>query len=239
MLRMTPNGLRRFFAGVAAIVLLCILWLSLDFFGIAVAPFYTNEDFSLPINASGTDFNQNGIDDTYDLLIGARKDAQNHPVYDGSYVSGGYPPENRGVCTDVVWRAFREAGYSLKQMVDTDIRASIEDYPRTSGIRDANIDFRRVPNLRVFFSKYAQSLTTDPYDIGAWQAGDIVTFGDSHIGIISDRRNAKGIPFLIHNSGQPHREEDALLRCGTISGHFRFDGASLPKELQISFSYSE
>lgn len=225
----------RFLSGLCAIFLLCMLWLALECTGFAAVPFYTDEDFSLSIRQSGVDFNENGIDDTLDLLIGARKDAQNRPVYDGSYVAGGYPPEDRGVCTDVVWRSFREADYSLKEMVDTDIRASIEDYPRTGGVRDANIDFRRVPNLRVFFSKYAQTLTTDPTDIAAWQAGDIVTFGDHHIGIISDRRNAQGIPFLIHNSGQLRREEDALQRCGTISGHFRFDGNALPDELKITF----
>ena len=52
-----------------------------------------------------------------------------------------------------------------------------------------------------------------------------MTFEDRHIGVISDRRNAEGIPYLIHNSGQWKREEDALLRCHRnhpISGHFRF-----------------
>lgn len=130
-----------------------------------------------------------------------------------------------GVCTDVIWRAFRHAGYDLKAMVDADIAANTERYWRVEGQPDPNIDFRRVPNLRVFFTRHAESLTTDPYDIAAWQPGDIVTFEDRHIGVISDRRNAEGIPYLIHNSGQWQREEDALLRCHRnhpISGHFRF-----------------
>ena len=102
-------------------------------------------------------------------------------------------------------------------------------YPRVQGTPDPNIDFRRVPNLRVFFERYAESLTTDPYEIAEWQPGDIVTFEGSHIGIISDKRNRDGVPYLIHNSGQPRREEDALLRCHRnhpISGHFRWNGGT-------------
>ena len=59
--------------------------------------------------------------------------------------------------------------------------------------------------------------------------GDIVTFGSRHVGIISDKRNRDGIPYLIHNGGQPRREEDALLRCHRnhpISGHFRWNGGT-------------
>ena len=74
-----------------------MLWLALECTGFAAVPFYTDEDFSLSIRQSGVDFNENGIDDTLDLLIGARKDAQNRPVYDGSYVAVGYQPEDRGV----------------------------------------------------------------------------------------------------------------------------------------------
>ena len=32
------------------------------------------------------------------------------------------PPDTEGVCTDVIWRAFKNAGYSLKDMVDEDIK---------------------------------------------------------------------------------------------------------------------
>lgn len=110
-------------------------------------------------------------------------------------------------------------------MVDADIKEHIEAYPRTEGTADSNIDFRRVDNLRVFFSRNAKNLTTDLTKIEQWQPGDIVTFGKSHIGIISDKRNEKGIPYLIHNASQLNREEDALERWNTydpISGHFRW-----------------
>ena len=195
-----------------ALLLAALLLLLLDHFGI--------ETLRSPHDEDG-----DGIDDYTDLMLGAREDAENRPTYDPGYFAGGYPPEDRGVCTDVIWRAFRHAGYDLKAMVDADIAANTERYWRVEGQPDPNIDFRRVPNLRVFFTRHAESLTTDPYDIAAWQPGDIVTFEDRHIGVISDRRNAEGIPYLIHNSGQWQREEDALLRCHRnhpISGHFRF-----------------
>jgi len=186
---------------------------------------YNAADFGIEVIKSPNDYNGNGVDDATDILLGARQDAVNKPIYRSRYYEGGYPPEEEGVCTDVIWRAFRNAGYELKDMVDQDIAAHVELYPRVVGEPDPNIDFRRVPNLQVFFQRHARSLTIDPYDIGAWQPGDIIVFGNSHIGIISDKRNKDGIPYLIHNSGSPVREEDSLLRIHrkkAISGHYRF-----------------
>lgn len=197
---------------------------------------YTAKDFGIETLHSPMDFNGNGTDDYTDILLGARQDAENKPKYDSRYWEGGYPPDEFGVCTDVVWRAFRNAGYSLREMVDADIRENLDLYPRVAGKRDANIDFRRVPNLKVFFERHALSLTTDPSRIREWQPGDIVTWGETHIGIVSDKRNANGIPYVIHNGGQPLREEDALLACGTISGHFRFDAGHIDASLLIPFS---
>lgn len=183
---------------------------------------------------SSVDFNQNGVDDYTDFLNGAIKDAHNHPRYDGSYVSGGYPKDDVGVCTDVIWRAFKEAGYSLKSMVDTDIKNYPEDYPHIE-TPDSNIDFRRVKNLHIFFEKYAVHLTTDIKDTENFAAGDIVIFKDDyHIGIISNRRNKKKIPYVIHNMGQKNREEDfmTVVDIGgrrTPIAHYRFD-ASLVDE---------
>jgi uncharacterized protein YijF (DUF1287 family) len=183
---------------------------------------------------STVDFNDNGIDDYTDILLGARMDAQNKPRYDGRYWNGGYPPDHIGVCTDVVWRAFKNAGYSLKDMVDSDIAQNIAKYPGTNGERDANIDFRRVVNLKVFFERAALSLTTDPEEIGQWQPGDIVTYYPHHIAVVSDKRNRSGIPYIIHNEGQPVREEDALTRY-EISGHYRFDASLISESFIFSF----
>ena len=195
---------------------------------------YSENDFDIERIKSTVDYNQNGIDDYTDFLYGARKDAENKPDYDGAYIAGGYPPEDIGVCSDVVWRAFREAGYCLRMMIDKDIEQNPEDYPAVK-TRDNNIDFRRVKNLYVFFKKYAVSLTTDIKDIEQWQPGDIVIFGDNkHIGIISDKRNMYGQPYVIHNGGQPKREEDYIGRS-TVTSHFRFDASLLPEEFFISW----
>ena len=206
----------------------------LNYWNLIPKRYYSAEKFGIKTLKSSVDYNKNGIDDYTDIMLGARKDAENKPKYDGSYQDGGYPPDNIGVCTDVVWRAFKNAGYCLKDMVDSDIKNNISLYPHTSGIRDSNIDFRRVPNLKVFFERYAISLTLDPAKIDQWQPGDIVTYGESHIAIVSDRRNKKGIPYIIHNGNQPVREEDALTRS-KISGHFRFDASKIEKDILISY----
>lgn len=184
--------------------------------------YYTAEDFGIPTVKSSSDQNHNGVDDNTDILLGARADAERRPVYRSDYYKGGYPPDNEGVCTDVVWRAFRNAGFNLKDMVDSDIAANVASYPRVEGSPDPNIDFRRVPNLKVFFERKAVSLTLDTSEIEEWQPGDIVTYGDTHIAIVSDRRNKSGTPYIIHNLGQYNREEDALT-SKVISGHFRFN----------------
>lgn len=159
------------------------------------------------------------------LILGARKDALAMPAYVNAYYAGGYPPENEGTCTDLVWRAFMEADIILKDLVDVDIKNNRDRYKHIV-YRDPNIDFRRVQNLAIFFENNAEVLTTDVYDTQAWQAGDIVVFGNyEHIGIVSDIRNANDIPYLIHNNNQPLREEDRL-EYGSytmgIKAHYRY-----------------
>lgn len=175
-----------------------------------------------------SDKDNDGKLDLDDILEGARIDADNMPVYKSAYYQGGYPPENEGVCTDVVWRAFWNAGYNLKAMVDKDIKEHTEDYPNVKK-PDPNIDFRRVKNLYVFFKKYSSNLTLElkPNDIEnlkEWQGGDIVTFSNpDHIAIISDKRRPDGIPYIVHNAGPYTREaDDLLIWMPNITGHFRY-----------------
>lgn len=185
---------------------------------------YYAKDFDIETVISKTDYDNDEIDDYTDILQGAKIEAENKPTYKSAYYSGGYPPDNEGVCTDVIWRALKNAGYSLKDMVDEDIKNNVDKYPRVDGKPDSNIDFRRVPNLKVYFERNQINLTTDLSKIEEWQPGDIVVFGSSHIGIISDKRNKKGIPYLLHNGGQPLREEDILEvynKYEPITGHYR------------------
>lgn len=205
-----------------------ITYLMLDYYSLLPKKSYTAEDFGITIVKSDIDKNQNGIDDYTDILLGAKAEAKRNPKYKSAYYSGGYAPLTEGVCTDVVIRSLLEAGYSLKDMIDLDIKNNTNLYPRVEGRPDPNIDFRRVKNLKVFFDRKLEVLTTSLLEIDKWQPGDIVIFGEdyTHIGIISDKRNKDGIPYLIHNSGQPKKEEDTLKRWSdskTISGHYRFN----------------
>lgn len=185
---------------------------------------YYAKDFKIEVLKSKKDEDGDGIDDYTDILEGAKIEAERKPRYNSDYYVGGYPPDEEGVCTDVIWRALKNAGYILKDMIDEDIKNNVDKYPRVNGKPDPNIDFRRVPNLKVYFERNQISLTTDLNKIEEWQPGDIVVFGKSHIGIISDKRNKKGVPFLLHNGGQPIREENILEAYNNfekISGHYR------------------
>lgn len=191
--------------------------------------YYKASDFNIKTIYGTIDYDKDNIDDYTEFVLGARNDAENNPKYISKYYDTSYPPDNEGVCTDTIWRAFKNAGYSLRDMVDTDIMLYPEDYPEVKD-RDKNIDFRRVMNLKIFFSKYAQNLTLNPKDTSEWQPGDIVIFEDDHIGIISDRRNSEGITFVIHNGGQKNREEDYLTKS-EITGHYRFDASKISENV--------
>ena len=192
---------------------------------------YYAKDFGFEDIKSNTDFDNDGIDDYTDILEGARIEAENKPEYKDGYYDGGYPPDTEGVCSDVIWRAFKNAGYSLKDMVDKDIKENINSYPRVDGKPDPNIDFRRVKNLKVYFERNHISLSIDLSKVEEWMPGDIVVFqsgSQDHIGIISDKRNENGLPYIIHNAGQPNREEDGLEfyneYAWPITGHYRLKG---------------
>ncbi len=170
---------------------------------------------------STVDFDADGVDDQTDILDNAIEYVGTRPKYKSVYYASGYPDDEYGVCTDVVARALLGSGYDLQELVNRDICEHPEDYDITKP--DANIDFRRVKNLKVFFDHTAISLTLDPKEIDQWQGGDIVVY-EHHVGIISDRRNRDGIPYLIHHSGEYQRyyEQDMLEKWpGKIIGHYR------------------
>lgn len=188
------------------------------------------KDWDIPRVVATSDKNGNGVSDTDDFIAGGRAEAGRAPIYISNYYRGGYPPDDEGVCTDVIWRAFRDAGYDLKGMVDKDIRANPRAYPRVAGRPDPNIDFRRVPNLNVFFARQAQKLTREiipenAENLALWQGGDIVVFKNpDHIAILSDRRNGLGIPLLLHNDGPFASEGDDFMDWYErgIVAHYRF-----------------
>ncbi len=151
--------------------------------------------------------------------------------YDPAYVPldfpGGDVPIDRGVCTDVIIRAYRRLGFDLQELVNADMRANFRSYPQLWGLKrpDKNIDHRRVPNLRRFFERRNASLpvTKDP---AQYLPGDLVTCtvppNLPHIMIVSDRFAPDGErPLVIHNIGRGAVEEDRLFEF-PLTGHYRW-----------------
>jgi uncharacterized protein YijF (DUF1287 family) len=162
------------------------------------------------------------------VVEGARLSVSKAPRYDGSYLRiafpGGDPGWERGVCTDLVIRAFRHGGIDLQERVHHDVLSR----PGAYGLRraDPNIDHRRVRHLKTFLERHARPAND-------WKPGDIVIWDlkggstPNHIGIISDRRGRDGVPLVIHHmnrvgpfTGYPG-EDDSIFRW-RILGHFRW-----------------
>jgi uncharacterized protein YijF (DUF1287 family) len=149
------------------------------------------------------DADGDGLPDPLDILIGAHKTALNADRYDGRYVKLQYPggdvPREIGVCTDVIVRSLRNAGYDLQRLVHEDIESAPRAYPMVSQ-PNTDIDHRRVKSLLPYFQRHAV-LASD-----ALRAGDVIfmdTFpdrpGSEHVGIIADAISGSGRPLVINN----------------------------------------
>jgi uncharacterized protein YijF (DUF1287 family) len=153
-------------------------------------------------------------------------------TYDPTYVRLDYPggdvPLERGVCTDVVIRAFRKGGVDLQKEVHEDMKLDFAAYPQKWGMTgpDSNIDHRRVPNLMKFFERKGKSLpiTTNPDD---YQPGDVVSWtlgepGPPHIGLVTNLYSIQtGRNLIVHNIGRGAKIEDVLFAYH-ITGHYRY-----------------
>ncbi|HSD36385.1 MAG TPA: DUF1287 domain-containing protein [Rhodocyclaceae bacterium] len=166
-----------------------------------------------------------------DLVTAARERTAHQEVYDGSYRTIGYPlgdvPDDRGVCTDLIIRAYRRLGVDFQVLIHEDMVRHFTAYPAAWGMRqpDRNIDHRRVPNMQTFLARAGASVQVSqrPQD---YVAGDLVTWilpGNlPHIGIVSDRKvSGTGRPQVIHNIGAGPVEDDILF-VYRITGHYRY-----------------
>lgn len=154
-----------------------------------------------------------------------------HVSYDPSYYSIEYPngdvPADKGVCTDVIIRAYRKLGIDLQKEVHEDMLKDFKDYPQLWGLTktDTNIDHRRVPNLMYFFGKHGKTKSIAnnaadyaPGDIVAWNLGGSVT----HIGLVIDRKSEDGErKLIVHNIGNGQEISDCLFRFKII-GHYTY-----------------
>ncbi len=165
------------------------------------------------------------------LAVAALGLTQQNVVYDPSYFKIQYPngdvPSGKGVCTDVIIRAYRNVGIDLQQRVHEDMKNNFNQYPKLWRLTktDRNIDHRRVPNLMKFFSRHGTTLKPSknpddyiPGDIVTWSLGGSVT----HIGIVVNEKSNDGLrPLIVHNIGNGQEVSDCLFRY-TIIGHYQY-----------------
>lgn len=150
--------------------------------------------------------------------------------YDPAYVALKYPggdvPKTRGVCTDVIIRALRDKGFDLQKLVHEDMKKNFSKYPTRWGLRrpDKNIDHRRVPNLRTYFSRRGISLKITK-NKDQYLPGDLVTCtvagNRPHIMVVSNKKASDGTPLVIHNIGGGTQEHNSLLTY-PLTGHYRW-----------------
>jgi uncharacterized protein len=173
-----------------------------------------------------------GQENFYSLLSKAAVElTRQNVMYDPRYFVIDYPngdiPSDKGVCTDVIIRAYRKVGIDLQKEVHEDMLSNFSKYPQLWGLShpDTKIDHRRVPNLMTFFARKGLLLpiTQEPSD---YNPGDIVCWdlggGVTHIGIVADEKSADKSHYkVVHNIGAGQVLEDSLFKYKII-GHYRY-----------------
>lgn len=190
------------------------------------------------------DADEDGINNQKDIMLGVKKQlgkpAKNIFLEEGetNYYQGGDPPEDLADCTDIIVRAFLEAGFSLKDLVYEDIKENFDKYPIKEiwnrSFCDPNIDYRRIQNLEIFFNRNAKVFdilfnASDEQNLNSWLPGDVVFFDmdrigySDNVGIISDNTTRDGVPKVIYNYIDPgYTVEKDILKEKIITGHYRF-----------------
>lgn len=192
----------------------------------------TQQTSSVDVKRSGTA--RSNVATPERLSYAALDRLRHRVVYDGRYIPISYPngdvPANMGVCTDTVIRSYRKLGVDLQRLVHEDMSRNFYSYPNLPkwGLSqpDANIDHRRVHNLKAFFARRGGSvpITGNAKD---YRPGDLVTWslgGDQeHIGIVVNRKSPADPNryMIVHNIGEGERIEDVLFAM-PITGHFRY-----------------
>ncbi len=168
----------------------------------------------------------------YDRLSDSAIELTKYDVdYDPGYYTIDYPngdvPNNKGVCTDVIIRAYRKLDIDLQKEVHEDMKDNFDQYPKNWGLTkpDKNIDHRRVPNLMVFFERHG-IIRPITYNSDDYKPGDIVCWdlggGITHIGIVVNRKSSDGTRYLIvHNIGGGQVLADCLFEFKII-GHYQY-----------------
>jgi D-alanyl-D-alanine dipeptidase len=206
--------------------------------GVPVAWISATNSVTFDASPPATDADSDGIPDAFDILLGAKKAAINAAHYRSEYRSLSYPggdvPRDEGVCSDVIVRALRNAGFDLQRMVHEDLKVNPKRYPKVVK-PDSNIDHHRVRVLLPWFEHHWQSLPTDGHGTSAvYLPGDIVFFDTlrgpepDHLGIVTDEVGASGLPLVINNWTDGHRTTAMdLLSTVVVTHRFRVPSASV------------
>lgn len=146
-------------------------------------------------------------------------------------------PSHLGTSADVMVRCLREVSMDLQQMVHHDRKADPKRYPQSlfrNRKVDRNMDHRRVAYLFTFartFLPQAPVETERLEDAASFLPGDLVFWAEGGregnpglVGIVSDRRDATGMPLaytVVPEDGRAgmHYRIDAW----PILGHFSLD----------------
>ena len=160
------------------------------------------------------DQDRDGIANGLDLLVGTHKVRINAAEYRQGYERMKYPngdvKRDHGVCTDVIVRAYRNAGWDLQKILYRDMLKRPRAYGLKKGKKpNRHIEHRRVRRLIVYFKRYYKSLPIEfshsQQGKEAWLPGDLVfmdTFGvgyPTHVGLVSDRLGKDGEPLIVNN----------------------------------------
>ena len=190
------------------------------------------------------DADNDNINNQKDIMLGAKKQleepAKNIFLEEGeaNYYQGGDPPEHLAISTDIIARAFLEAGFNLREMVYEDIKDNFDRYPIREiwgqTVCDPDIDYRRIQNLEIFFERNAKSCgilfnASDNDNLNSWLPGDVIFFDmdkdgfSDNVGIISDNTTRDGTPKVIYNYIEPgYTIEKNILKEKIITSHYRF-----------------
>jgi uncharacterized protein YijF (DUF1287 family) len=180
--------------------------------------------FTIPLISN---FSFGEIGRTANLITSARAQVGVTTMYDPAYVKLDYPggdvSRERGVCIDVVIRAYRDSfKFDFQENIHLDMKTNFGLYPKTWGLTrtDRNIDHRRVPNMETWLQRHDHELPAKD-----WQPGDIITCRVGgrlpHIGILSNRRGRNGNLLAIHNIGLGTLEDSRIWDYGNRR-RFRF-----------------
>ena len=128
------------------------------------------------------------------VLEGAYQQIGKTTIYDGTYRRISFPGGNvprRGVCTDVIVRAYRHAGLDLQVLVNQDMTRSFHAYPQLWGLSEP-IPISTIAGAQPggILQGHGTTLAVSTR-AGDYAAGDIVTWllasGVPHIGFVADR----------------------------------------------------